>query len=123
MAGHISLTRLQLGPIHIAFVLDTGADITMLHPGDAFRLGVDFHSHFQGSQSVTIPGVGTAQMYWEEATLELPHLDGRVDRFTGNVLVAIPTNTNRRHPSLLGRDVFDHYSIVYNRNRNILLLQ
>jgi len=123
VVGRLSLPRLQLGPVDILFVLDTGADKTMLHPGDAFRLGVDFQSHFEGIRSVVIPGIGTAQGYWERAVIELPHLDGRVDRFEGDILVAVPTNVNLRHPSLLGRDVFDHYSIVYSRSRNILLLQ
>jgi hypothetical protein len=97
--------------------------MTLLHPGDAYRLGIDFQSHFQGIQAVEIPGVGTAQAYLERAILELPHLNGSVDRLTGNIFVAAPTNINRKHPSLLGRDVFDHYSIVYSKAKNILLLQ
>jgi len=104
-------------------MLDTGADMTLLHPGDAHRLGIDFDSHFQGIQRITIPGVGTAEAYLEQATLELPHLNGRVDRLAGRVFVAVPSDINRRHPSILGRDVFDHYSIVYSKARNILVLQ
>ena len=123
MAGRISLPRLQLGPTPVAFILDTGADMTMLHPGDAHRLGIDFHSHFQGIQQVEIPGVGTAHAYLERAILELPHLNGSVDRLAGNIFIAVPTNTNRKHPSLLGRDVFDHYSIIYSKAKNILVLQ
>jgi len=123
VAGRISLSRLQLGPTPVTFMLDTGADMTLLHPGDAHRLGIDFDSHFQGIQRITIPGVGTAEAYLEQATLELPHLNGRVDRLAGRVFVAVPSDINRRHPSILGRDVFDHYSIVYSKARNILVLQ
>lgn len=123
MAGYLSLPRLKLGPIRITFVLDTGADITMLHPGDARRLGVAFQSDFKGIQPLVIPGVGTAKAYQEGAVLELPHLDGRVDRLAGNILIAVLTKVNRKHPSLLGRDVFDHYSIIYSRTENILVLQ
>ena len=123
MGGRLSLSRLQLGPIPVAFMLDTGADMTLLHPGDARRLGIDFHSHFQGIQRVKIPGVGIAEAYLEQATLELPHLNGTVDRLAGSVFVAVPTDINRQHPSILGRDVFDHYSIIYNKARNILVLQ
>ena len=123
IGGRVSLPRLGLGPVDVAFLLDTGADLTMLHPRDASLLRINFRTHFQGIPRITIPGVGIAPGYEERATIELPHLDGRVDVYDGLLTIAIPSNINRRHPSLLGRDIFDNYSIVYNQQRNILVLQ
>jgi hypothetical protein len=123
VVGRISFPRLKLGPTTVRFMLDTGSDATMLHPGDAYRLGVDFDAHFQGIQPDDILGVGAAEAYLEEVTIELPHVNGTVDRFAGDIFVAIPTDINGEHPSVLGRDVFDHYCILYSMTKNILLLR
>lgn len=123
VGGRLSLSRLQLGPTPVSLMLDTGADMSLVHPGDARRLGIDFDSHFQGVQRIKIGGVGTAEAYLEQMTLELPHLNGSVDRFAGGIFVAVPSDINRQYPSILGRDVFDHYSIIYSKARNLLILQ
>jgi hypothetical protein len=105
-------------PVPVAFLLDTGANVTMLFPRDAYRLGFRFNRHFAGRACASVGGVGApAEVYEEVCHLVLPHEDGTEDGYVGRIKVARPHSYNLRHPSILGRDAFDHYVLFYDRGR------
>lgn len=106
-----------------SFLLDTGADKTMIHPEGAGMLGFNFARDFAGIEPHRIPGVGISSGWLERVVVRFKRTDGTVDTLNGRVLVAKPSETNRRHPNLLGRDIFDNYSILYDRANNRLELR
>lgn len=114
---------MELGPEALEFLLDTGADRTMIHPAGAEFLGVDFDVDFKGVEMQTVPGVGTASAWLEDAVIQFPRTDGKFDTVRGRVLIARPSRTNQQHPNLVGRDIFDNYSITYDRAGNKLELR
>ena len=119
----LSLPPAGHDPVPVAFLLDTGADVTMLFPRDAYRLGFDFDHHFAGRPPDTVGGVGSpAEVYDEVCHLVLPHEDGTEDTYVGRIKVARPVAHSLFHPSILGRDAFDHYVLYYDRAGSSLLL-
>lgn len=119
----LSLPPAGHDPVPVGFLLDTGADVTMLFPRDAYRLGIKFDHHFAGRQRSRVEGVGPpAEVYDEVCHLVLPHEDGTEDAYVGRIKVALPHSHNVLHPSILGRDAFDHYVVYYDRGGSSLLL-
>jgi hypothetical protein len=125
VVGLVSFPNLSLGPVAVAFLLDTGADKTMIMPLDAVRLGVDFNTHFANHPNSPVGGLGSsADAYDEQAIVALPHEEaGRSDTLQGTIKVAAPSIASLFFPSLLGRDIFDYYVLYYDlTGRNLLLL-
>ena len=115
LQGSIDIVRIQ-------FLIDTGADDTILHPRDVRRLDTllqpdppllasTFDDH-PGRRS--IGGVG-GRVYIIPASVRLFfRIEGSRDRLRHDcrVWVAEPTATNRRLPSLLGRDLLQLFRLT-----------
>jgi len=109
--GRLYLPRLNISG-DVSFLLDTGADSSMLMPGDTKRLGITF-SDLQGDTECVGVG-GTVHYFVERALLvfsdpgkalyvyELPNL---------GIMPDDPQLDNVH--SLLGRDVIDRWRITY----------
>ena len=94
----------------IDFLMDTGADSTCLHPSDAQDLGVPFDMLRDASISSGIGG--GASYYRERATIEFR--DGPITSvYDIRLLIAKPTTSNARLPSLLGRNIINRWSVLY----------
>ena len=88
----------------ILFLVDTGSEVTILHPLDAEQLGLDFAGLGCG-QSITGIG-GPAKVFDQQLRLLFPDADtGAWYEYNLTILVAAPTEHNRYFPSLLGRDI------------------
>ena len=94
----------------ISFLMDTGADSTCLHPADAERLGVPFDLLRDEAYS---SGVGGSAAYYRERAL-LSFRDGSItSAYNIQLLIASPTTSNMRLPSLLGRNIINRWSVLY----------
>ena len=107
--GRLIIPRLQVNH-NVSFLLDTGADSSCLHPGDAVGAGVPFEQLRDRGLS---RGIGGASPYFQEpATLSFP--DGIAARiYQVGLLIAEPDETNRNLPSLLGRNIVNHWYVEY----------
>jgi hypothetical protein len=103
-------------PLAIRFLIDTGADDTLLHPSDVEQfagpvLDAPFDEH---PERQLIGGVGggtyivpvSARLFFRDE-VGAYHL-----RQDCRVWVAQPTATNRRLPSLLGRDLLQFFRLT-----------
>jgi hypothetical protein len=102
----------------ISFLVDTGADRSILMPIDAIRMGLDY-SALSANLSATGVG-GSVRMYAQDASIAF--LDGRKRIRLYEIALGIvgPTHYNRRTPSLLGRDIIDRWRMSYNPSKDRL---
>lgn len=96
---------------NVSFLIDTGADVTTLHPVDVARLGMAY-SDLDPPTSSSIGVGGRARASVEPALLSF--LDGR-RLATFRAILSIPASTqhNQKVTSLLGRDVLNRLRITY----------
>ena len=76
MAGSVDMDCLEVsGPV--TFLVDTGANISLLSLADATRIGVDY-ANFNNCSAGTVSGTGGAESvaYLVEAGISLPDAEG-----------------------------------------------
>ncbi len=106
----------------VAFLVDTGADSTVLAPRDAALLGIDPSLLPPGPASTGVGG--RMQTAHAQASITLDHL-----RYDFPLRILTPaTRTQRsalaRIPSLLGRDVLAHFALfLEQRTSRVVLLE
>ena len=103
----------------ILFLVDTGADLTILHPLDAELLGVNFDGLGCGQ---SIAGIGgSAKVYDQQLRLLFTDADtGAWYEYNLTVLVAAPTEHNKSFPSLLGRDILRFWLTEYDPSNGLV---
>jgi hypothetical protein len=106
----------------IQFLVDTGADTTIVAPSDVERLGVDLSQLPTGPSSRGIGGVtSTVQA---RATLILDTRELAVDLSILTPQTDAQRRALERIPSLLGRDVLAQFALVMEqRTDRVLLLE
>ena len=114
--GRLVAPRLEVDE-SVLFLLDTGADVTCLHPADAKNVGLAFD---QLSNRVSYRGVGGRSPYFvEPAILSITDkLQARL--YAVQLLIAEPDGSNEVLPSLLGRDIINNWRIEYDPTRSRL---
>lgn len=96
----------------IVFLVDTGADLTYLHPRDGLDAGLPFDL-LQGRSTTRGIG-GTASYFPEPAVLVFTDEATRQDcGYRINVNVAKPDDVSDRIPSLLGRNIIRRWQMDY----------
>ena len=109
VSGRIVIPRFRISRV-VDFLLDTGADSTCLHPYDAQEIGVPFDLLRDEAYS---GGVGGSALYYRERA-RLSFRDGSItSAYDIQLLIARPTTSNRTFPSLLGRDIINRWSVLY----------
>lgn len=122
---NVTIGVLSNRPQPIAFLLDTGADRTILTPFDAARFGVT-PAQFRSPPpawprpSRTIGLSGGLSIYPFDARVEIAHHDGRQVPYTGSVLVAAAGMTFPH--SLLGWDVLGAFEVILDPARRQVVL-
>jgi len=107
--GTIAIPRLRT-LLNTVFLVDTGADVSVLNPADALALGIQDSAL---THSVDVGGVtGRSQYRREPATFSF-QTPGRAHLYRLRVLVAPPTMDLVELPSLLGRDVLNRWHMSY----------
>jgi hypothetical protein len=93
----------------VSFLVDTGADGTVLMPADSKKLGIDFSSL---GNPTTSEGIGGAAPGFNE-TVALSFSDMRyIYSYILKLEISVPTKHNNRFPSLLGRDILKQWRFV-----------
>lgn len=123
--AYVYLPVLQKG-VTLQFLVDTGADMTVLHPQDSLRLlptAADWNAidHYE-TKAVGGAGHGLPHKLID-AVVVFRHHDGSLDSESLTLWIAVPNQQNLVQESLLGRDVlasfatrFDHMtSLTFDR--------
>jgi hypothetical protein len=107
--ARVSLPGLGLRGL-VSFLIDSGADGSVLMPADAKKLGVDYKAL---SNATTSAGIGGVSHGFEEVGV-LSFADSRFvySYLLQKMEIAVPTRGNLRFPSLLGRDVLNQWRFV-----------
>jgi hypothetical protein len=113
------------GPV--TFLVDTGANISILSFADATRIGVDY-ARFNNGSAGTVTGIGGIEsgVYLVEAGIALSDAGGGGRPLAFSIRIGVaqsgPHRPNARDDSVLGRDVLNEVRLVVERRRNILTL-
>ena len=103
----------------IPFLVDTGSDVTILHPSDAEQLGLNFDGLGCG-QSITGIG-GSAKVFDQEIRILFQDATtAEWYEYSQTVLVAAPTEHNMSFPSLLGRDILRFWLTEYDPSNGLV---
>ncbi len=98
------------------FLIDSGADGSVLMPTDAKQLGID---HGALGKAVTSTGIGGfAHGFEEVGVLSFSDDDFVYSWLIQDLEIARPMRGNLRFPSLLGRDVLGQWRLVLDRPRD-----
>ena len=115
--GRLILPRLKTGG-DISFLVDTGADQTLIHPLDGLRLSIDYPKLSDTSESVGVGGI--AQNFVEPALVVFSEPGRMLYVYTVVVAIAPPSPDIMNLPSLLGRDILNQWRMVVEPHRDIL---
>lgn len=107
--GRLILPRFNIQG-EVEFLVDTGADSTILHPLDGQKLGLPF-GELQ-SEIVSV-GIGGDHRYFLEDAVLLFEDDTLLREYRCEVLVGKPSSNLNRLPSLLGRSLLNLWRMVY----------
>ena len=109
--GHIEIQRLGVkGPVK--FLVDTGADVTCIHPKDGASLFIPYDDLQNGNDVGGIGGL--SPRYPEEAILAFRESVGSpVHRYRVEVKIGKPEDVDQRFPSVLGQDVLQHWRTIH----------
>ena len=115
----------------IDLLIDTGADHTVISPQDAFNLlGVEtYREIFQRNPTLRVSGIGAGSAVQLEVQLFLSDSEGGFASFDHTVIVmglAVDDSgspLNWSMPSLLGRDIQEHFRLTISHRPPIIELQ
>ena len=114
VAGHIVIPSIRIrGPV--SFLLDTGADGTVIMPMDAARLGIDFARFRRTAVSYGIGGrsndyvAPAVFVIADGSTLHAYEIELRLPK---------PRRELSTAPSLLGRDTINRWRILLDHSAN-----
>lgn len=102
----------------VSFLVDTGADSSLLMPADALRMAVDFGALRGTGDSVGIGGA--ARTFLEEAALVFSEPGRWLYVYSIDLRIAAPSPDIMDMPSLLGRDVLDRWRMTYDPGKDQL---
>ena len=96
---------------YVWFLVDTGADMTSLHPFDSRRLGVPLDAlDYTESRG----GIGGSALYAPQPALIIVRdVDRDAIWYPVNLQIGQPTEENGTIPSLLGRDILSHLTMRF----------
>jgi hypothetical protein len=110
--------------ISLQFLVDTGADMTVLHPRDSLRLIADevAWDKLRAQPAETLGGAGAGLPYYlVPVVIGLEHEDGMIDSLPLTIGIGEPAPAIEGHESLLGRDVLAHYWLSFIQPESLVL--
>lgn len=118
IAGRLVIPRLGLHS-DISFLVDTGADSTVLLVDDALKMLVDYSKlKLDGGESIGMSGA--SRLYSEPAIVTFEEAGRRLHVYDIQLKITPFNRKLRRVPSLLGRDVIDRWRMSYNPSKDRL---
>ena len=121
IAGRLFIPRLKLHS-DISFLVDTGADRTVLLVDDASKMQIDY-SRLKFGKQISVGIGGSTRHYIEPAIVTFEEAGRRLHVYQIELAIAQYNGKLRRVPSLLGRDVLDRWRMSYNPSRDRLTFQ
>jgi predicted aspartyl protease len=109
--GRLVLPRLKITS-DISFCVDTGADNTLLMPGDALRMGIDYAQLTGDSECMGIGGI--SHNFQEQAILVFLEPKRSLYVYVIDIAIAAAAPELLDIPSLLGRDILNRWRMSYN---------
>ena len=118
IVGSINILRLGVEE-DVAFLVDTGADVSVLMPLDVFRIGIMRERLSDSVESIGLGGISVN--FVEDATIAFSDSDdGILYVYELSIEIAPAMAEIADVPSLLGRDVLNRWSMIYNPNEDRL---
>jgi hypothetical protein len=117
LEARLFIPRLNLDA-DISFLVDTGADSSLLGPADAYEMNVDY-SKLRG-RSESLGTAGVAYSYTEPASVALTDPGRFVYLFHVKLDIAAPSPHTMELPSLLGREILDRMLMTYDPTNRVL---
>ena len=110
--GKLYLPRLS-AQTNVSFLIDTGADLTTLMPADSNRMGLDY-ARLQLSET-TIGGIGGVEEdnYTEPAMVVFQGTNDALYCYALDLRIMPDKDYLVDMPSLLGRDILQHWIMTY----------
>ena len=103
----------------VKFLVDTGSTRTVIHPKEARALEIDFGRLKNETYSSGVGG--RAKAFMEKAELIFREDDGQtLKKHLLTIAIAEPSEQNLSFPSLLGRDILNRMTMVYDPRNNTL---
>lgn len=118
--GRFYLPRLKIES-DISFLVDTGADRTLLMPLDGKRINLDYDKLKGSKESVGIGGI--ANNYEEPAIVVFSEPGNRLFVYITKLMIASYGDEIRDIPSLLGRDILDRWRMIYDPSKKELTFE
>jgi len=116
--GRIVLPRLHIVG-DVSFLIDTGADCSVLMPLDGTRMAIDYS---QLQNVVSSLGIGGVSRDYSEAAI-IAFSDGiNVYVYTPTIRISTPSPDIMGVPSLLGRDVIHRWELNYDFSQNSITM-
>ena len=116
--GWLILPRLKIQG-DVEFLVDTGADSTIIHPSDGQKLKVPFGDL---QSEISAVGIGGGHSYFSENAVILFEDDTRLREYHCEVLIGKPSSSLNRLPSLLGRSLLNHWRMLYDPPEDLLTM-
>ncbi len=109
--GYIEIQRLGVRGT-VEFLVDTGADVTCIHPKDGSSLFIPYDDLRNGKE---VGGIGgTSLRYPEPAILSFRESTGApVHRYRIEVRIGKPEDVDEWMPSVLGQDILKHWRTIH----------
>ncbi len=116
----VILPRLKI-EAGVSFIVDTGADQTVLMPTDAIAAGVNYRKLIQEN---IVSGVGGSLKCFAERAILIVSDDKKLFAYVTDILIAEKKAGKQGFcPSLLGRDVLDRLPMKYNASKDELIFR
>ena len=102
----------------ISFLVDTGADRSLLLPNDGMRIGIDYTKLTGDAESIGVGGV--CHNFVEPALIVFSEPRRFLYVYSIDLVIAPPAPDIMDPPSLLGRDILNQWRMIYDPTKNRL---
>ena len=102
---------------YVNFLIDTGADSTVIHPADGTLIGVPFDDLRQPTFRT---GIGGRRAYFEEDAVIFFADVSSLHRCPTVVAIAKPAAQEDTAPSLLGRPLLNAWRMLFDPRRGVI---
>ena len=117
MEGRLIIPRFNI-EADISFLVDTGADSSLIGPADGFEMGLDYTAFGKITESVGTGGL--AESYTEKASIAFTDPGKCMYVYHVDLEIAVPSDAIEEMPSLLGREILDRWRMVYDPTKSDL---
>jgi len=102
----------------VSFLIDTGADTTVLMPIDGLRMSIPYNTLPTPKTSKGVGGI--ANDFEKSAHIAVFDADGYILTYFVKLTISTPTPHNQDIPSLLGRDIINTWCFTADRPNNLV---